>query len=120
MSLLSPCVRARGLPPSTVMVYMCDRPSGRESKAICLPSGDQSGLPVSEASNDVNFSGTEPSACATQISCVPLRCDWKAIRLPSGEKRGAESSCVDDHKRVTESFAVRFTRTMLHFAELCA
>ena len=66
-------------------------PSGRESKATHLPSGDQRGVPVSGPLKWVNCAALRPSGSQTQISCVPPRLERKATRLPSGENCGLES-----------------------------
>src|SRR5260370_30427643 len=39
----------------------------------------------------LSWRGSPPSAFITQISERPLRSDWKAMRFPSGEKKGPTS-----------------------------
>src|SRR3954464_8952224 len=74
---------------------MSERLSGRESKAISLPSGDQRGVPVWRSPKDVNCSGLVPSAAATHTSHEPVRSDVNTIRLPSGEYCGPTCNCRD-------------------------
>src|ERR1700751_2797518 len=66
--------------------------SGRVSKAIQRPSGDQRGVPVSGPPMEVSCTRLDPSASARQISKFPERVDWKTIRLPSGEYCGPSST----------------------------
>jgi hypothetical protein len=49
------------------------------------PSGDHSGHVLSFSPDDVNWTGLDPSALATQTSWVPDLPETKAMRLPSGE-----------------------------------
>src|SRR5437870_2415333 len=70
-------------------------PAGRESKTICLPSGDQRGEPVWLPPKVVNCTGLRPSLSHTQISRLALRSDTKATRVPSGENCGLDSSRVE-------------------------
>ena len=65
-------------------------------KAIFVPSGDQAGLALRARLPGVRFVSSEPSAfitkmCASLAVCAS-RLLWKAIRAPSGENAGAESS----------------------------
>src|SRR5271165_3054404 len=71
------------------------------------PSGAQTGfttpctVPV-----DVSCRAPVPSAFISQISHLPLRCDWKAIRFPSGDHLGTRSfdeevSCFLEPVRVS-------------------
>src|ERR1051325_6402462 len=71
-------------------------PSIHESKAICRPSGDQRGVPVSGPPILVKARGLDPSLSHIQISKVPERRDAKTILFPSGEYRGPLSSSVEE------------------------
>ena len=70
-------------------------PAARESKAICLPSGDQRGEPEGWPLKDVNWTGRCPVLSATQICPLPERFEAKAILLPSGDNRASTSSLVE-------------------------
>jgi hypothetical protein len=59
-------------------------------------SGDHRGLPVTGPLKDVSGTQFAPVRSHVQISKLPERFDSKAILLPSGEKRGAVSSRVDE------------------------
>jgi len=53
------------------------------------PSGDQAGEFWPRPGPFVSWAGPDPSAAASQTSVrSPERVDAKAMRLPSGEKRG--------------------------------
>src|SRR5258705_5676254 len=71
-------------------------PSIHESNAICRPSGDQRGVPVSGPPMFVKGRGLDPSPSHSQISNVPERRDANTILLPSGEYWGPVSSCVEE------------------------
>ncbi len=71
-----------------------------ESKAICRPSGDQRGSPVTGPPMFVNRIGFRPSRSDTQISPVPERLEPNTIRSPSGEYCGLESVAVEAINRV--------------------
>src|SRR5216683_6135074 len=73
-------------------------PRARESKAICCPSGDQRGVPVTLL-KCVSWTRLVPSLRHIQISYLPLRVDSKAILLPSGEYCGPLSIAVEDRNR---------------------
>jgi muconolactone delta-isomerase len=66
---------------------MSTAPYWFESKAIHLPSGDHSGLPLNPALMSVRLIGFVPSALQTQISELPELSEMKAILRPSGEIR---------------------------------
>src|SRR2546427_2173880 len=98
--------RARWLtsegPPAALITKMSLRPSGRESNAICWPSGDQRGVPVCGPLNDVSCTGFEPSSRAAHISQLPERSDWKASLLPSGDTCGAVAVSLEEVRRSEE------------------
>src|SRR6266480_2506826 len=71
-------------------------PSTHESKAICWPSGDQRGVPVSGPPMLVSCLTLVPSLSQTEISKLPERREAKTILLPSGEYCGPLSSCVEE------------------------
>src|SRR3974377_882068 len=73
-------------------------PGERESKAICRPSGDQRGVPVTVL-RCVSWRRLVPSLRHTQTSDAPLRVDSKAIMLPSGENWGPLSMVVEVRNR---------------------
>src|SRR5262245_52407018 len=95
MSSAGSLVSRRGWPPSLLTTKMSALPSGRQSKAICRPSGDQLGEPASGPRNEVSRTGFSPSLPHTQISSLPERLETKTIRLPSGEYRGLTSLVVE-------------------------
>src|SRR5205085_4347382 len=70
-------------------------PAGRESKAICRPSGDQRGEPAWLPPKLVSCTGLRPSPSHTQISRLPLRSETKVMWFPSGENCGLDSSRVE-------------------------
>ena len=90
-----PSVRRLGDPPSALIKKISECPCRTESNAICLPSGDQRGVPVEGAASDVNCTGFEPSLLHTHNSEVPERLEPKAILLPSGEKLASNSMRED-------------------------
>src|SRR5262249_40576067 len=105
-------------PPSASIVKMSELPGARESKAICRPSGDQRGVPVTEL-KWVSCLGSLPSLLHTQISKLPLRVDSKTILLPSGENCGPLSIVVEDtslSERPDECNKLSLRRQMLIFA----
>ena len=77
------------------MTKMSALPGVRESKAICVPSGDQRGVPVTVL-KCVSWRGLVPSLRHNQTSYAPLRVDSKTIWLPSGENWGPLSIAVED------------------------
>src|SRR2546421_12746241 len=81
-------------------------PSIHESKAICRPSGDQRGVPVSGPPILVNCRGLVPSLSHTQISKLPERREAKTIFFPSGEYCGPLSSRLDEISFDGGSFCV--------------
>src|SRR5580765_7163328 len=75
------------------MTYTLASPPTRESKTICLPSGDQRGVPAPP--DEVSCCALEPSLSHTHISPVPERFDMKMILPPSGEISGPYCSRVE-------------------------
>src|SRR3954453_5242175 len=70
-------------------------PELQTSKARRRPSGDQQGEPAESFPNEVNWTGSLPSARRTQISSLPVRSETKAIRSPSGDIAGLWSARVE-------------------------
>src|SRR4029453_18593622 len=71
-------------------------PSIQESKTICLPSGDQRGVPVSGPPIFVNCLKLDPSLSHSQISKLPDRRGANKNFFPSGEYCGPLSSSVEE------------------------
>src|SRR5262249_53437758 len=102
------------------MTKMSGCPSGRLSKAICVPSGDQRGVPVRVPPKWVNWEGERPSESQIQISLLPERLERKAIRLLSGEYCGLESYWVEATIFLGCSRPSRSKRQMLVSSKNCA
>src|SRR5215831_11192259 len=79
---------------------MSEWPLTRESKARCLPSGDQRGVPVGGPRNVVICTASAPAEVATQISWLPDRLETNAMCASSGENAGCHSSRVESISRV--------------------
>src|SRR6266496_3084956 len=69
-------------------------PSGRASRTICFPSGDQRAAPAWPPKL-VSCTWFCPSLSQTQTSVPPVRSEAKAILLPSGEYLGEPSPRVE-------------------------
>jgi hypothetical protein len=68
-------------------------PSRSLVKAICVPSGENTGS-VSVAAFMVRLTGFVPSAFITQMSSLPERPLWNTIRVPSGDQSGLRSAAA--------------------------
>src|SRR5262245_36894553 len=88
---LPPSVSRRRPVPSGCTRYTCSfmPPPGATLKASQAPSGDH-WTPPTASSSAVTSSGQPPSALTVQICGTPFMLETNAIRLPSGEKLGAE------------------------------
>src|SRR5262245_33153315 len=72
------------------MSSMFQWPFSFESKAICFPSGDQTGVPPPDTTL-TSRAGSVPSALLVHIASVPSRFETYATRFPSGEYLGCIS-----------------------------
>jgi hypothetical protein len=91
-NLLSPMDILRGsfIPSWSVMYSAYDSPPLSENQAICLPSGDQSGLRSATSELRVKFLGSPFSMGTVNIS--PLASS--RIRLPVGDSDAFEMADV--------------------------
>src|SRR5712692_7863755 len=84
---------------------MSQCPATFQSNAIRRPSGDQRGVPAKALPSDVTWTACDPSLSLTQTSAFPDRSDSKAIRFPSGEYCGFDSTRDDEIRGAEIGFA---------------
>ena len=82
----------REFPPMAATVYVPQAPSRSEKNAIWRPSGDQLGSRSLPERSSVNFTGSPPPICETQISwsrkASAVFLTSYASRTPSGDQVG--------------------------------